>query len=215
METKDRLARIAPLAGALFVVMELVGVAVSSAGGRSMATIADSKSKILDSFSHGIGTGYWVGSYLEFASLAAFALFAVWLFRSQRGPLATIGVVTAAIYVATTIAALIAGDAIAYGSGHGLTGQSELALFYLQSGFFVATWGIAAAFLVLAPASGWLRRSAIAIAALLVVALALPQGGPSQMPNLLFMIWVVVASVSMARRPAASPSRVPAGATAI
>ena len=214
MDSKDRLSRIAPLCGALFVVLQLAGVAISSAGGRSMATISDSKSKIVDSFSHQISAGYWAGAYLEFASVAAFALFAVWMFRERRGPLATAGLLTAAVYVAITIAALVVGDAIAYGSGHGLATQPLLALFYLQCGLFFATWGIAAAFLVLAPAAGWMRRTAIVTAALLVLALALPQGGPSQFPNMLFLIWTLAASISMMRRPAGSPSRVPAGATA-
>jgi hypothetical protein len=214
METKDRLSRIAPLAGVLFVVLELAGVAVSSSGGRSMAALGDSKAKILDSFSGSVGAGVWIGAYMELASLAAFALFAAWLLRSRTGPLATAGLVTAGTYVAITIAALVAGDAISYGSSHGLADQSLLTLFYLQAGLFFATWGLAAAFLLLVPAAGWLRRSAVAIAALLLIALAFPTGGASQMPNLLFLIWIVVASVSLSRQRAASPSRMPAGVPA-
>src|SRR3954453_16696643 len=83
METKARLSRLAPLAGVLFVVLELAGVAVGAAGGRSMAALGDSKAKILDSFSGSIGAGVWVGAYLEIASLAAFAVFAAWLFRAR------------------------------------------------------------------------------------------------------------------------------------
>ena len=214
METKDRLSRIAPLAGVLFVVLELVGVAVASAGGRSMAALGDPKTKILDSFSDPVGTGVWIGAYLELASLAAFVLFAVWMLRSRTGPLATAGLLAAGVYVATTVAALVAGDALAYGSSHGLADQSLLGLFYLQSGLYFATWGLAAAFLLLVPAAGWLRRTAVVIAALLLIAMAFPTGGPSQFPNLLFLVWVVAASVSLARQPAGSTSRVPAGVAA-
>jgi hypothetical protein len=121
--------------------------------------------------------------------------------------------VTAAVYVATTIAALIAGDAISYGSAHGLGDQSLLALFYVQSGLFFATWGIAAALLLLIPAEGWLRRTAVAIAALLLLALAFPTAGPAQAPNMLFMIWVLVASVKLSRREATAPRSAAVAAT--
>jgi hypothetical protein len=206
MDTKDRLSRIAPLSGALFVVLEMAGVIVGSAGGRSMAALGDPTSTIVKSFHDPVGTGVWIGAYLELSAMAAFALFAIWLFRERRGAIATAGVVTATIYVAVTVAALVAGDALAYGSAHGLGDQSLLALFYLQSGLFFATWGIAAALLLLIPAEGWLRRTAVAIAALLLVALAFPTAGPAQMPNMLFMIWVLVASLKLSRREARTPA---------
>jgi len=196
METTDRLSRIAPLCGVVFVVLELAGVIIGSAGGRSMAALGDPQSKIVRSFHDPVGAGVWVGAYLELAALAAFALFAVWMFRERRGPLSSAVVTT---YVATTIVALVAGDALAYGSAHGLGDQSLLTLFYLQSGLFFATWGIAAAFLLLVPADGWMRRTAVAIGVLLLVAMAFPTGGPSQFPNMLFLIWVLAASVVAAR----------------
>jgi hypothetical protein len=214
METKDRLSRIAPLCGVFFVVLEIAGVIVGSAGGRSMAALGDPTSKIVKSFSDPIGTGVWVGAYLELVSLVPFALFAIWMFRGRRGPLATAGVVVAAVYVATTIAALVAGDVVAYGQSHGLGDQALLTLFYLQSGLFFATWGIAALFLLVAPVAGWLRYSAVAIAALLLVALAFPTGGASQFPNLMFLIWVLAASIKMARRTATAPAPAAVGIAA-
>lgn len=110
--------------------------------------------------------------------------------------------------------ALVVGDAIEYGSAHGMTDQTLLALFYLQSGLFFSTWGIGAAFLLLAPVEGWLRRSALVIAGLLLVAMALPTAGPSQLPNMLFMIWMLVTGVALARRSDAVAGRTPLGATA-
>ena len=215
MESNDRLARIAPLSGVLFVVLEMAGVAIGAAGGRSMAALGDPMSKIVTSFHDPVGTGVWVGAYLELASMAAFILFATWLLRGRSGPLATAGLVTAGIYVATTVAGLVVGDALAYGSAHGLGDEALLALFYLQSGLFFATWGIAAILLVLVPVSGWLRRSAIAIAVLLLVALAFPTGGASQFPNMLFLVWIVAASISSSRRRAVSLNHDPVGAPAL
>jgi hypothetical protein len=205
MDTKDRFARIAPLSGALFVVLELAGVIVGSAGGRSMAALGDPTSKIVRSISEPAGTAVWIGAYLEYAALVAFAVFAIWAFRERRGLLATTGLVASTVYVATTVASLVAGDAISYGASHGLGTQPLLALFYLQSGLYFATWGLAAAFLLLAPAGGWLRRSAVVIAALLLIAMAFPTAGPAQFPNMLFLFWVLAASVKMARRATATP----------
>jgi hypothetical protein len=199
METKDRLSRIAPLAGVLFVVVQLVGVAIESTGGRSLVALGDPQSKIIDSFSKPIDTGYWIGSYMELLSLAAFALFAIWVLRDRRGVQRAAGLIAAGLYMGTSMVALVAGDVVAYGSGHGLSDQTLLGLFYLQSGLFFATWGVAAAFLLSVPATGWLRRTAVAIAALLALALAFPTAGPAQFPNMLFLIWVVAAGIKMSR----------------
>src|SRR5215212_8627017 len=80
MTTGDRLTRLGSLSGVLFVVLELAGVAVGEAGGRSMAALGDPTSKILETFSGDVGTGVWVGAYMELAAMAAFAVFAAWLF---------------------------------------------------------------------------------------------------------------------------------------
>jgi hypothetical protein len=210
MHTKDRLSRIAPLCGVLFVVLQLVGVAIESTGGRSMVALGDPQSKIIASFSKPIDAGYWIGSYLEVAAVAAFGLFAIWAFRERRGMLATAGVVTATLYMTATFAALVVGDALAYGSAHGLSDQSLLALFYLQSGLFFGTWGVAALFLLLMPAQGWLRRSALVIAPLLLLAMAFPTAGPAQFPNMLFLVWMLAASVKLSRRGAPAPAHSPA-----
>src|SRR6478735_5849286 len=105
MHTKDRLSRIAPLCGALFVVLEIAGVIVGSSGGRSMAALGDPMSKILKSFHHHVGTAVWIGAFLEVAAIAAFALFAILVFRERRGVHATAGILTATLYVTATFAA--------------------------------------------------------------------------------------------------------------
>jgi hypothetical protein len=214
MNNEDRLTRLGPLSGLLFVVLELGGVAVGAAGGRAMVALGDPTAKILDAYSAHVGAGVWIGAYMELASLAAFAVFAAWLFRAARGPLATAGLVAAGVYVAITVVALVVGDVVEYGSAHGMEQQTLLGLFDLQSGLFFSTWGIASAFLVLVPSTGWLRRSALVIAGLQLIAMAAPTAGPSQLPNLLFMIWVAVAGIALARRPQAVQPGTPAAAHA-
>ena len=212
--TEDRLSRIGPLSGALFVVLELAGFAIGSAAGRATVTLGDPTSKVVKAFADPVGNGVWVGAYLELASLAAFVVFAAWLFRSQRGPLATAGMVTAAVYTAITMVSLVIGDVLEYRAGHGIGGQGLLALFDLQSGLFVISWGISAGFLALAPVTGWLRRTALAIAALALIGMAMPKAAPGQVAALLFLVWTLVASIALARRSRASAATTPAIARA-
>jgi hypothetical protein len=211
--SEDRLSRLGALSGALFVVLELAGFAIAAGAGRPTVTLGDSSSKIVQSFADPVGSGAWLGSYLELLSLAAFAVFAAMLFRTRRGPLAGAGLIAASAYVAIAGVSLLVGDVLQYRAGHGLGAQETLALFDLQGALYVATWGIAAGVLALAPVGGWLRRFALAIAILLLLGVAAPKAGPAQFPTLLFFLWVIATSVVLARRPqAVSVNAVPAHA---
>jgi len=206
MHTDNRLSRLGPLGGVLFVVLQLAGVAIGASDGRSMATVSDPTSKIIDAITKHAGTGVWVGAYLELASLAAFAVWAVWLLRERTGPLATLGLVAAGAYVAVSAVALVAGDVVCFGANHDVSDQALLGLFYLQSGLFFSTWGISAAVLALAPITGFMRKSALAIAALQLLAMAFPTADPAQLPNMLFLLWVAGAGVVAARARAVAPA---------
>jgi len=132
----------------------------------------------------------------------------------QRGPLATAGIVTAGVYTAVTAVSLVIGDVLEYRAGHGIGGQGLLALFDLQSGLFIVSWGISAGFLSLAPVTGWLRRSALAIAALALIGMAMPKAAPGQFAAMLFLVWTLVASIALARRSRAAATTTPAVARA-
>jgi hypothetical protein len=212
--TEDRLSRLGPLSGALFVALQIGGFAISAAGGYATATLGDPTTKVVKAFADPVGNGVWVGGYLELLSLAAFAVFAAWLYRSQRGPLATAGLLAAGTYTAVSVVSLVVGDVLEYRAGHGIGAQEILALFDLQSGLYVATWGIAAAFLALAPTTGWLRRSAVALAALLLAGMAAPKADVGQFASILFPLWILAASVVLARRPRAVPATTPTPARA-
>jgi hypothetical protein len=199
--TEDRLTRLGPLAGLLFVVLELGGAAIGSAGGRAMVTLGDSNAKIVAAFADHVGTGAWIGAYLELVSLPVFAVFAAWLFRSQRGVLGRIGMLGAASYLAVITLSLVIGDVLSYQSGRGLNAQTILALFDLQAGLFAVSWGVAGGILAIAPVTGWLRRAALAIAALSFVGMAVPKAGPGQFAAMLLFVWVLAASIGpMVRR---------------
>jgi hypothetical protein len=163
-----------------------------------------------DAFADPVGTGAWIGAYLELLSLPVFAVFAAWLFRSQRGVLGRIGMLGAASYLAVTTLSLVIGDVLSYQSGRGLNAQTILALFDLQAGLFAVSWGVAGGILAIAPVTGWLRRAALAIAALSFVGMAIPKAGPGQFAAMLFFVWVLAASIGpmVRRRGAAATSPV-------
>ena len=208
--TEDRLSRLGPLCGLLFVALGLAGTAIGSAGGRAMVTLGDSNAKIVAAFADPVGMGAWIGAYLELLSLPVFAVFAAWLFRSQRGVLGRIGMLGAASYLAVITLSLVIGDVLSYQSGRGLSAQTILALFDLQAGLFAVSWGIAGGILAIAPVTGWLRRAALAIAVLSFVGMAIPKAGPGQFAALLFVVWVLAASIGpmVRRRGAAATSPV-------
>jgi hypothetical protein len=212
--SEDRLSRLGPLAGLLFVVLELGGFAIGSAAGRASVTLGDSTAKIVNAFADPAGTGVWVGAYMELLALPAFAVFAAWLFRSRGGLLSTAGLLGAASYLAITTFSLVLGDVLEYRAGHGLGAQTTLALFDLQAGLFVVSWGIAAGMLVVAPASGWLRRAAIGIAALGFIGMAMPKATPGQLSAMLFIVWVLAASTGAALRQRATAGTSPVAGAA-
>jgi hypothetical protein len=212
--TEDRLSRLGPLSGVLFVVLELAGAAIGSGSGRAMVTLGDPTAKVLKAYADPVSSGAWVGAYLELAAVAAFALFAAWLLASARGPLATAGLLAAGAYVAVTLVGLVIGDVLSYRAGHGVGAQEILALFDIQAGLYAVSWGVGAAFLALVPVTGWLRRSALAVATLSLIAMVFPKTGASQITVMLFFVWIVAASVVLARRPRLAAGSAPAGARA-
>ena len=204
--TEDRLARIGPLCAVLFFVLTIGGFAIGAAGGGATATLGDSTAKILKAYADPMGNGVWVGAYASTLALAPFAVFAAWLFRSRRGPLSTAGLVAAAAYIAMVLAATAANFVLDYRAGHGMGSQSTLAFFYLQEALFILTWGASAAILALAPVSGWLRYSARVLAALCLLAMAVPKAGWAQFPPSLFYVWTLAAGIALMRRRAALPT---------
>jgi uncharacterized membrane protein len=193
--SEQRFSRLFWLSGALFVVLELAGTFI----GREMVTIGDPTTKIVKTFSDTAGNQVWVGRYLEMLSLGAFAVFAATVFRRRRDILSVAGLVVSACFVAVSAVSLMVGGVLEYRAGHGLGVQGILILFDLESALYFATWALAAGFLLLAPVTGWWRRSAVAIAALSLVGLAMPTKAPGQFSVMLFLVWVLALSVSRAR----------------
>lgn len=209
--TEDRLARIGPLCAVLFFVLTIGSFAIGAAGGSSTATLGDSTAKILKAYADPVGNGAWVGMYMAVLSLAPFAVFTSWLFRSKHGGP---GMLAAGAYIAMVLAASAANFVLQYRAGHGMGAQTALAVFYLQEALFILTWGASAAVLALAPVTGWLRYSALVLAGLCLLAMAVPKAGWAQFPPTLSYVWFLAAGIALARRPAIATSSIPQGGLA-
>lgn len=210
---EERFNRLGWLSGVVFVVLELAGFIIGSAGGRANVTLGDPTSKVVKAFADPVGSGVWVGAYMELLSAAAFVVFAAWLFRRRPGTLSTAGLIGAGVYAVVSVVGLVLGDVLEYRAGQGMGAQQIITLFDFQSALYVVTWGIAGGILAAAPVTGWLRRTALGLAALLFIGMAMPKADPGQFASLLFLIWVLTASIVLRRRPAESAASV-AGAAA-
>ena len=65
---------------------------------------------------------------------------------------------------------------------------------------FILTWAASAAFLALAPVTGWLRYSARVVAGLCLAAMAVPKAGWAQFPPTLLYVWMLVTGIALALR---------------
>lgn len=193
--------------GIASVVLMLGGVAIGATGGREFATISSTPAQIASALEKPAGAAVWTGAYLELLSFGCFLAFAVWVCaRLGGGLLGSIARSAATAYVAVSVAALAVGDTIEYRAGHGMGLQLGTALITLNEALFVVTWFLSAFFLLavgrLALVSGRRRlgRSAIGIAAVSLVLTAVSLDNLGQLANMLWLAWIVVASVALARR---------------
>jgi hypothetical protein len=194
--------------GVASVALVLIGSMVGSAGGQPSYTLDSSSAHIAHELATPVGALGWAGAYLELLSYGCFLAFAAWACaRLGDGLLGSIARAAAVSYTAVGVAALAVMDALARRAGHGIGVQLGTALANLSSALFLASWLLAAFFLLAAGplaletgrrALGW---SAIGIAAVTLVATpALVEHG-GQIGYFLWLVWIVVASVGLARDP--------------
>ncbi len=194
------------------VALMLAGVGIGASGGRQFATISSTPADIADAVAHPAGVAFWAGAYLELISFGLFLAFAAWACaRLGGGVLGQLARAAATSYATISVASLAVMDTIAYRSGHGMGLQLATTLITLNEALFVVTWFLSAVFLLAAgalalqtgrQALGW---SAVAIASIILVVTPISLDNLAQMTNLLWLAWIVAASVALARR---RPSRV-------
>ena len=199
--TQDRLFAALGIAS---VVLELGAVAIGASGGRQFATITSTPAQIAHALAQPAGTAVWIGAYIELVSFGCFLAFAVWACAKLGGGLfGQLGRATA--YTTLSVASLAVGDAIAYRGGKGIDLQLGTALITVNQALYVCTWLLSAFFLLavapLALAEGRraLGRSAIGVAALTLVLTAASVDNLAQMADMLWLLWIVYASIALAR----------------
>jgi len=188
------------------VVAELAGVAIGAIGGRPFVTITSSPADVRSAYDGSVGVAAWAGAYLEMISVGMFLAFAIWAcMRLGGGLLGAIAAAAATAYTAVTMASLGIGDALAYRAGHGMSVQLATTLSTLNEAVYVCTWFLAVFYLLaIAPMAladgrrvvGW---SAVGVSLVTLVTTAVSLDNLGQMSNILWLLWIIGTSVSLAR----------------
>ncbi len=198
--------RVFAACGIASVALQLGGFVVGAASGGATVTLASSPAKVGQAFANPVGTGVWVGAYIGLLSFAAFLAFAVWATaRLGGGLIGGIARTAATTYAALGIAAWCVLDALEFRAGHGMSTQLTTALSNVNEALYVGSWFPGAVFLLAAGtlaltaarrALGW---SAIAAAVVTLAGAAAPMNDLVQNTIVLWFIWIVWASISLAR----------------
>jgi hypothetical protein len=190
--------------GVASVALMLAGFGIGSIGHSRTLTISSTPAQVADALSQTAGSATWVGTYVELLSFGCFLAFAIWACtKLGGGVLGQIAGAAATGYTTLSIASLGVMDAIAYRSGKGMGVQLGSTLVTVNEALYVCSWFLTAFFLLaagpLALAAGRraLGRSAIAVAAIQLVATAASVDNLGQMTFFLWLVWIVYASVTL------------------
>ena len=193
--------------GIAFVVLTLVGAGIATVGGKTHnLTISSTSTQIAHAIAKPAGTAVWIGAYLEFLSVGAFLAFAVWAcIKLGGGLLGAIARASATGYATAIVASLAIMAALAHRAGHGIGVQLATTLVTLNEALYVGTWFLSVFFLLAAGALalsgtrrvlGW---SAIGVATITLIGTAVSLENLGQLSSLLWLTWIVYASVALAR----------------
>jgi hypothetical protein len=206
--------RLFALSGVLFVVLELGGAFYAMGTGTTHdLTVSSTTSEIAKAIAHPAGAGVWVGAYMELVSVIFFLVFAAWTTeRLGGGPLGSVARLAAAAYAGVTLVALGIGNAISYQAGGQLSVATARTLVTVNEAVYVSTWFVGAGFLaavgILALRAG--RRvagwSALGIVAYTLVITPLSVDNFGQFSQMFWLLWMVGASIALARAPRRAPS---------
>jgi hypothetical protein len=193
--------------GMASVVLMLAGFGIGSVGHSRTLTISSTPTQVADALAKTAGSATWIGAYIELLSFGCFLAFAIWAAaRLGGGVLGQIAMSAATAYTTLSIASLGLMDAIAYRSGKGIGVQLGSTLVTVNEALYVGTWFLATFFLLaagpLALAAGRrvLGAGAIAIAAIQLVTTAVSVDNIGQMSFFLWLVWTVVASITLGFR---------------
>ncbi len=216
--TDRTLARLGASTGAAYVVLVMLGNGVIGSGGKSNSTpdLTSSRADVAQWVTtlHTPGPLDWLSVLVEGAGLLCLLIFSAYLYsrlrraENGRGWLAPAALAAGLLAVSIKMTSLSPMLALFYRSPGGFDPQLATALIDMNSFAFVQTWAAsailvgaaAAAGLRYAALPGWLAWSGLVVAVLLLATVPLALGGFGT-SMLLFLLWIVVASISLAIRP--------------
>ena len=205
--------------GIASVVLMFAGMIISTIGHDRNLTISSTSADVSRALADPAGTAMWIGAYIELLSFGCFLAFAVWACAKLGGGLlGQIARSAATGYATVSVVALAMMDALAYRSGKGIDVQLGTTLVTVGEALYVCTWFLAIFFLVaagaLALATGRraLGRGAIGVALLWLVTTALSVDDVGQLTFMLWLAWILYASISLSR---AGRERAPSRTTAL
>ena len=211
--------RLGAATGALSVMLGVAAVALGGAAGA--ANPGASAQDIAQVYASPPTPMLWFGAYLEILAYLLLLVFVARLWEALRPAsgkssswLATAAAGAGMLSVTLTLAGFAIGTALRYRGGPTVDSSSALALFDVHVALYVASWALAAVFLgatAVAVLTGgalprWLGWTAGTIAVFDLVAVGLPTTPLVQFPSLLLLLWVLMASIVLLRRPATSPA---------
>jgi hypothetical protein len=193
--------------GLVSVALMLAAVAIGSTGGDTRTlTISSTPEQVAHALAKPAGSAAWIGAYIELLSFGCFLAFAIWACAKLGGGLlGQIAAAAATSYTTVSIASLAVMDALTYRAGKGMSVQLGSTIVTLNEALYVCTWFLAVFFLLaagpLALSAGRraLGGSAFAIAAIMLVTTASSLDNIGQMAFMLWLAWIVFASLTLAR----------------
>jgi hypothetical protein len=207
--------RLFAFCGVLFVILELGGAFLAMGTGKTHdLTVSSTNRDLATAIAHPVGAGTWIGAYMEIVSVVFFIVFAVWIVEKLGGGLlGSVARLAAGANVGAGLVALAIGDAISYEAGRGMSIGVLRALVTVNEAVYISTWFVVAGFLaavgILALRSG--RRivgwSALGIVGYTLVLTPLSFDNLGQFSQILWLFWVVGASIAVARSPRRAPAQ--------
>ncbi len=210
------LRRLGAVAGAVYVMLAVVGNEVLAGGGEAPSVNAPAR-EIRDHLVANPATAkFWSGIYVEVFGLLLFIVFVSVLhsvFRRAEGEqssgfLSTTVLGAGLVSVAVKMASIPAAASAAYRAQDGLEPALAAALIDINNFSFTLTWALQALLLgataVIVLRTGvlarWLGWSAAVIAPALLLGAATSTAEASFLPMMLNLIWTIAASVTLFRQ---------------
>ena len=200
--------------GILHALLVPIGFSILTAGGAVVTDLDSTPEEIAAGLDSPPGSALWVGGYLECCAFLLFIVFAAWLRDRLRAagdeswlPDAAYG--AAVVLVGLGMLSFTTGGVFYLLAGTEVDTGAGVALMYVRTLAFTITFLVYALFLAAAAGSalrtGVLGRPLTWMAAVLapafLLAAAAPKTDMAQLPGFVVLLWILVVSISLLRRP--------------